>query len=65
MKVLTDERGNQWEVIEAESDEAAWDAIAAARCTGSVGSCHEVYENGVSRITANVRRLADRESGVT
>lgn len=61
MKVLTDNIGNKWEVIEAESDEAAWDAIASARCSGSVGSNHYVSENGVERVLAIVRRT-DRES---
>jgi hypothetical protein len=57
MRTLTDNMGNQWEVIEAESDAEAWNAINHARCSGSTGSTFTVIENGVERVTASVRRV--------
>jgi hypothetical protein len=56
MRTLTDNAGTVWEVVEAVSDEAAWNAINHARVTGSTGSNHYVNENGVERVEAIVRK---------
>lgn len=52
--------GSNWLVRRAVSMDAALDAIAMARVTGSVGSRHEIDDTacgGSARVTADVVRL--------
>lgn len=54
--------GQRWKVREAVSMEAAHEAIAMARCTGSVGSRHvrdQTRCGGTMFVEADVVRLND------
>lgn len=50
--------GAKWLVNEAESMDAALDAIAWARCRGSVGSKEINERDGVEYVIADVSRLS-------
>lgn len=59
-KQIIEVGGSKWLVREAESMDAALNAIAMARVTGSIGSKHQVDDTacgGSIRVTADVCRL--------
>jgi len=50
--ILRDGGGRDWEVEEAVSEQAARNAIASARCSGSVGS--STYVTDVDKVTRTI-----------
>lgn len=53
---IIDIGGQNWLVKESVSKDEALNAIAHARCTGSLGSKHVENCNGIERVLADVSR---------